>query len=294
MYASQPRNASDYACVKLCYFIEQCRKSDSKILHEFAFSEATCLALATFYIEWNEKNQHRSLRQVLELVATLISTNPDKSTAMSIKFRILRRTISIIAHHFSLPLVKPALKALEYFLNKSVISTMELTQVSSEINNSVGSTSVSAEASGITERMQLDSCVSTIFEWMCLPETSPAAGKFLVTLFKVLGKPPKTTLQDPKARITLWYHWIWRGLATHPDSVDNIKNHVFSPLFKLDRSGSLEFLYYLTAETAIDVLECEGLNAQALLLLSAIEVGKKFGLVDTPGMVCEALAGMRR
>jgi hypothetical protein len=295
VHASQPRLTVSNACVKLCYFIEQCRKSDSKILREFAFSEATCLDLVSFYIEWNEKNQHRSLRQVLDLIATLITINPEKSISKSVKFWILRRTVSIITHHSALPLVKPALKVLEYLLHKGVASVTDLVDVYGEINPPSRSAKKLAETTKALGAMQLDSCVSTVFEWMRLPDTSPAAGKFLVTLFQVLLVKPSSRMisHDLNTHITLWHRWVRSGLSSHPESLDNIKNHVFSPLFRVDRSVSVKFLYYLTDQIALDVFESQDLDTQALLLLSAIEVGKKIGLVDESGREHEALPRMR-
>src|SRR5438045_9435172 len=77
--ASQPRHATGNACVKLCYFIEQCSKSSSTNVRKVAFSYSTCLDLFSFYVESNEKNQHRSMRQVLELLAKLMAQNSDES-----------------------------------------------------------------------------------------------------------------------------------------------------------------------------------------------------------------------
>jgi hypothetical protein len=126
-----------------------------------------------------------------------------------------------------------------------------------------------------------ESFVSVVFEWMTLPETSPVAGKLLVTLFQKIRTD--LSLPDVEKYSTLWQRWIHYGLAKHPDSLENIKNHLFPPLFKLDRTGSLEFLQDLAKQNSMGGLNNSDLDAQAFLLLSAMEVGKKSGLVDELG-----------
>jgi hypothetical protein len=279
--ASQPRHASGNACVKLCYFLEQCRKSASVILREVAFSQRTCLDLFNFYIEWNEKNQHRSMRQVLELHTSLITLNPDKRVSSTVKMEILERVLSIITHQSAQPFVKPSFKVLECFLSKDTISVTELMEVYG------GSVFVGSRANFRRHVQNVDdpnlwhSFVYAVFEWMSLPDTSPAAGKLLVTLFqKFRVVSTENESSDGDAYTILWQRWIRHGLTRQPDSLENIKNYLFPPLFKLDRMGSLEFLQDLARESHVEDLESQESDAQAFLLLSAMEVGKKSGLVD--------------
>lgn len=283
--ASQPRHASGNACVKLCFFLEQCRNSPSAILRKVAFSRRTCIDLFNFYVEWNEKNQHRSMRQVLELLASLITFNPDKTAASAIKIELLQRLISIITHQSAQPFVKPSFKVLECFLSKSTISVTELMEAYGA--------SVTIESLAIAQSHPRDLCgaklkdsfVSAVFEWMHLPYTSPAAGKLLVTLFqkRKTESMQNTSLAVENSTIP-WQEWIRHGLARRPDSLENIKNYLFPPLFKLDRQGSLYFLQDLANQKSMESLSGSEMDAQTFLLLSALEVGKKFGLVDESSM----------
>jgi hypothetical protein len=277
--ACQPRHVSGNACIKLCYFIEQCSKASSSSTQRVAFSFSLCLDLFTFYVEWNEKNQHRSMRQVLDLMAMLISRNPDDAIAKAVKTEILQRLVSIINQDSAHSFAKPAFKVLECFLSKGTVSLMEL--IAAHKESHYVSTSISLLPEQARGAARADSSVSAVFEWMSFPETSPGAGKLLVTLFSLLRKEtPVIFFQGTQSFTALWQRWIYNGLAKNPDSLENIKNYLFPPLFKMDRTGSIEFLKDLAQGHNFQNIESQDRDANVFLLLSVMEVGKKFGLVD--------------
>lgn len=220
------------------------------------------------------------MRQVLELLGSLISLNPDEYSSDSVKKAILQRLVSIITHQSAQPLVKPAFKSLECFLGKGTISTGALIdcyedQVSSFRRDLDGSSE---------KESHWDSFVSEVFEWLTLSDVSPAAGKFLVTLFVKLRNEFGRSHIRTADHTVLWQRWIRNGLSRNPETLENVKNYLFPHLFKLDRSGSLLFLGYLNSQGPISGLQIQDSNAHSLLQLAAIEVGKKSGLVEDQGM----------
>lgn len=269
--AAQPRHASGNACIKLCHFIEQCRASQSSSLKEAAYSEKTCLDLFNFYLEWNEKNQHRSMRQILDLLTSLLNSHPNKSVSKSVVAIIVERLLSIISHQASQPLVKPAFKILEHLVGKGIISIDDLA--------TPGNKSPLLNKLDVTSST-LDIIVSETFQWMNLQEVSPSAGKFLVSLFKVSKELATQDQSDEtKDHTRLWQRWISEGLSKNPDALENIKNYLLPPLFKLDRVGSLAFLQDLNQKGPLN-MEGQDMESESLVHLSAIEVGKKAGLVE--------------
>ena len=275
--AAQPRYASGNACIKLCYFIDQCRTSKDARLQDLAFSEKTALMLFNFYLEWNEKNQHRSMRQVLELLSLLVCHNPDENCSDAVTKAILQKVLSIIAHQSSQPLVKPAFKLLEYFLGKDTISTKALINCYEDQNTD--------DLDMSSDRDLLwDFFISEVFAWLAWPDVSPAAGKFLVTLFVKLRYEAAGSLLHTVNHISMWQRWIRNGLSKNPETLENVKYYLFPPLFKLDRPGSILFLGGLSSEGLFSGSQIEESKAQSLLQLAAIEVGKKSGLVEEPSM----------
>jgi hypothetical protein len=278
--AAQPRHASGNACIKLCYFVEQCRNSKASKIQESAFSENTSLKMFNFYIEWNEKNQHRSMRQVLEVLNSLISLNPDEDSSDAVTKAILQRVLSIITHQAAQPLVKPAFKSLESFLGKGTISTGALIDC---YEKQIAATRPNFDVESGGDSFW-DSFMSEVFEWLTLPDISPATGKFLVTLFVKLRNESKRSFIHTTNHSVLWQRWIRNGLSKNPETLENVKNYLLPHLFKLDRPGSMLFLSDLNSQGQLSGLQIRESNAHSLLHLAAIEVGKKSGLVEEPSM----------
>lgn len=221
------------------------------------------------------------MRQVIELLSSLIHKNPDQEARAALKTSILERSVSIITHQAAQPLVKPAFKALECFLSKRTISTQELIGVYKHLNRRAAS---SMRSDDLTELdAAWDSFFGGVFEWMTLADVSPAAGKFLVTVFRELRN---CSVETSSKHLTLsWQRWIREGLKIQPEALENVKNYLFPPLFKLDRAGSLIFLEELNTQSSVWNMCNENFDAQSLLQLAAIEVGKKSGLIEEPKSV---------
>lgn len=219
------------------------------------------------------------MRQIIELVSSLINKNPRPSTKQDIKNAILHRDLLIVCHKDAQPLVKPAFKSLESFVTKRTVNSQDLLQA---YRNVIEGRSVYENDPGFDGQESWDGLIAEAFSWMSLPDVSPAAGKFLVTVFRAVRG---TQHNDDLNFTVLWHRWIQEGLEKVPESLENVKYYLFPPLFKLDRPGSIRFLQDLndaklglkTNETALD--------AQALLYLAAIDIGKKTGLVE--GEVCD-------
>ena len=221
------------------------------------------------------------MRQVLELTSSLIALQPDKDISASVKRAILKRTLTTINHRAAQPLVKPAFKSLECFLGKSSISIKDLMN-SYEVEE--GLPGISTDQDSLLDSPYWDDFVSGVFDWMAMPDISPAAGKFLVTLFGQLRKLSNESESSNSKYTVLWQRWVRKGLKKNPAALENVKNHLLSPLFKLDRPGSLAFLGDLNEQRPASNLRRPELDSHSLLRLAAMEVGKKAGLVEEPSM----------
>ena len=227
------------------------------------------------------------MRSVVEILSSLISLDPEGWISYSIKEQILQRIVEILAHRAAQPLVKPAFKALECFLSKAAVSPQDLLRVyKPRVPSQVCSSSECIHG--------WDDFISQVFDWMALADISPAAGKLIVTLFVQLRKSSGASENLTACSLLSWQRWIGKGLEDNPDALENVKNHVFSPLFKIDRIGSLAFLKELNQRKDIATETVKDLDAHSLLQLAAMEVGKKAGLVEEPGKrFCLSTQGMR-
>lgn len=273
--AAQPRKSSSQACVKLCGFVQLCAKSNHDGIRRWAFTRDTSMRLFDFYIEWNEHDQHRSMRLVLDVLTTTFSRNADPEVGRAIMTTILDTLVSIITRRSTRPLVKSSLHCVVHFLSKQAVTLDDLATTYRRVD---------PEVRDVATLALWASLVSVMFSWMDLHYVCPIAGKFIVNIFTGLtnlcasGSWPD--LDSFGART--WQQWIQDGLRSDMRRLESVKTYVLTPLFSADRRSSLEFLKIYN-EQSLETKDALS-GDWALLRLAILEVGKKAGLVDEPGM----------
>lgn len=231
------------------------------------------MRLFDFYIEWNEHDQHRSMRLVLDVLTTTFSRNPNTEVGKAIKTTIMDTLVSIISRQSTRPLVKSSLHCVVHFLSKQAITLDDVAETYRRINPDVSKLST----------IELwKSLVAVMFSWTDMHYVCPIAGKFIVNVFSGLQSMAVEGSHPELAGfgVQTWQEWIQDGLAANMNRLESMKNYVITPLFVVDRRSSLELLKIYNQQSSDDGL----LSEWALLRLSILEVGKKAGMVDEPGM----------
>lgn len=272
--AAQPRSSSGNSCVKLCGFVEQSSKSHSQVLRVWSFTRNVTLRLFNFYIEWNESDNHRSMRLVLELLPRLIRRNPDEEMSQSTKRDILDNLVAIVARISAKPLAKSAIKALDHLLTRDSVSVDEI------YSSYVTLQQREPPGDGIEVWKSL---FFELFHWMRLHFVCPVAGRFIFVLYRALRH--KTPEKATALTIEIWHQWLLEALTEDPSILEPIKNYVFLSLFKADKRDALLFLRRMNNYEAVSANTNLDLDIPALLQLAALETGKKVGLVEEPGNV---------
>ncbi|EPE03524.1 heat repeat protein [Ophiostoma piceae UAMH 11346] len=286
---SKSRVSSVNACAKLCGFVQHCARAaaTTPAAASWAFRDTTTLRLFHFYIEWNEKDQHRSLKLVLDLVALLVTQNPDAATKAALRATILQTLVAIISHKSTRPLVKSSIGSLHHLLSKGVYQYEEVAQAyraekeaaSQEEPDDATPAPMSIDSPSLDVWQQF---VDDMFAWMTLHYVCPVAGKLLVAVFAYLRTSVDESRRPvfPGFTVDLWLQWLRDGLTAHPGILEDVKLYFFIPLFKADRTSSLQLLETLNKHSDASL----GTTSAAVLQLAALEVGKKAGLVDDPGL----------
>ncbi|KAK7711354.1 hypothetical protein SLS64_005377 [Diaporthe eres] len=257
--ASQPRGSTADACVKLC--------------------EKTSHDLFDFFIEWNEKDQHRSMRLVLDLVSFLVTQNPLPQVKEDVKADLLHTTTAVIARKSTRPLVKSCTTALGHLLTKSVLTLEDVAQMYQSMRPDL------SEQPAI---ILWQEWVVDVFRWMELHYVCPAAGKLLGIVFSGLfgSFPSRGCLGErtPALDATTMRRWLETALAANPELLESIKNYFLAPLFKSDRALSIALLQELHQMQPQDEAHARSdeLDTAALLHLAALELGKKASIVFEP------------
>lgn len=277
--ASQPRGSTADACVKLCGFVSLCAKSKDDTLTAWAFSEKTSQDLFNFFIEWNEKDQHRSMRLVLDLLSFLIIQNPSPQVREDLKTDLLHTMTAIIARKSTRPLVKSCITALSHLLMKSILTLEDVAQMYQSMRPDL------AEQPAI---ILWQDWVAEIFRWMELPYVCPVAGKFLGIIFSGLHGSSTSCgcrgERTPELDATTIRRWLEAALVANPELLESIKNYFLAPLFKSDRALSIALLKELHQAQPEEGrhTRSDELDTAALLHLAALELGKKASIVDEP------------
>lgn len=264
--------------IRLCGFIEQCCKSNSEEARDWAFSSDLYLRLLDLYLEWNEADAERSLRLVLDLLADLMSRNQARPHFEATKLTVLDTLVSIVARRSIKPLEKSAIMVLDRFLAKSVVSLREVGTRYKEV--------MGLELA-ISDLQLWKSYFEELFNWMKIQFVCPVAGKFVATVYKQLRAESEAgflSCSEKKLTVELWHEWLLEFLMLDPTLLEGIKNYIFIPLFKSERTESLAFLEMMnrldkgTVSTQVDM------DVPATLRLASLEVGKRVGLVEEPGI----------
>lgn len=213
------------------------------------------------------------MKLVLDLLPRLIRRNPDEKDGQETKSAILDNLVSIVTGKSSKPLAKSAIKALDHLLAKDIVTLDE-----------IRSSYVTLQQKG-TSKKPLDVWKSFLFElfhWMTLHFVCPTAGRFIVCLYRGLRSQDKRGTSG-QLSVETWHIWLLEAINEEPSIIESVKNYIFLPLFKADKSEALDFLKRMNEDEAVSAGHEIDINLPALLQLAALEIGKKVGLVEEPG-----------
>jgi hypothetical protein len=224
--ASRPKALSGNACLTLCKFVENSAKAQSVELRQWSYSQAVVESLFDFYVEWDESDHHRSMRLVLDVVIQLLKENPDAEAANATRHKLITNTVSIIIGTVTKPAAKSALKTLDYFLAKGVLTVDELKLFYVACRSAPGAEPPSGPE---LELEPWRSFFGELFHWTGLHFVSQTAGKLMVTLYLGLRRQGTTTT-EAVLPIQTWLDWLLVALEKDPTLLETMKIYYFFPL----------------------------------------------------------------
>ena len=253
-----------------------CSKSEAASLQRWASSEAVVTQLFESYIEWDESDQRRSAKALLDLVIQLLKDSQKQIGRETTTMVILRDLISVIRGTSTKPIIKAAIKACESFLAKGVMSVRSFGDI---YLNSM------PHGSALKEQEMWSKIFAELLQWTRVHTVCPIAGKFVVSLYRALRERRS---EEFFLEVGVFKQWLLELLSQDPTMLEPMRNYIFGPLFKGDRQEAMSFLHSLDMSN----LQTEGdqdLHLPQLFQLAAFEAGKRVGLVEEPGMAPEIL-----
>lgn len=183
---------------------------------------------------------------------------------------ILDALVALIVKESTRPQAKSAIVSVDHLLNKDVFSMSEVGESYRHTRQLAPSTSDFELWKGL--------CFE-LFCWADLPHVCAVAGKLLVTILRRLA------VQDCDAfGPQTWRVWLQEFVSLRPNLLEPTKNYILAPLSKADRAGFLELLRGLNRAVPLTEIQSGVIGTPAFFQLSVLEVGKKNGLVEDPGM----------
>lgn len=227
-----------------------------------------------FYLEWYEHDPHRALRLVLDFLVTSTAQNPCPRTGQVINEHVLETLVLIITRKYPKLLTKSGLQCLDHFWTKRAFQLDDIARKLRDTEPSLA----------ITSKLGLWRCFSFhLFSWMEQAYVGPLSGKCLVHVFRELVKEDSTTDQDSERfSVDLWLGWLKDAQTQYPGILEDVKNYVLVPIFKTDKASALLLLQTFNRTEALTSSQGELADGAFMLQLAALELGKRFGLVEEP------------
>ena len=214
------------------------------------------------------------MKHVLDLLPVLIARNASLEAPSTIKPVALDKLLEIISGRSTKPLIKSAIKALNFLFNKHIFSLDEIIQSYKNVTQS-----------SLPGLFLWKAFLVELFDWMKLQHISLQAGKLIADVYRALRKQPDGERLGERE----WHEWLLEVLSASPKLLEPIKTHVFVPIFKEDRQTSLAFLSEVMRTSS--AFQTQDLGVSAFFQLALLEVGKNHGIVEEPGTFVYFLIG---
>ena len=183
--------------------------------------------------------------------------------------------------------VKPAIQALEHFINVGLVTAREVVSYTIKVSGGSQAASGAGRASllkGRTESttVQRDEAVENfamnVLEWVRFPDCAPAAGRFLCTFFQSLNADTNDQSFSDET-IPLWIYPVKQAINRHLEHLEIFEHHVLPGLLTLSPTDTRAFLKTLSLrdlkpgtvgpDAATNILLC--------LLIAKVAAPLKFG-----------------
>ena len=234
----------------LCGFIEQCDVSSVPELRDLCFSTAAWTKAFNIVLERSERHKTKPVRRLLLTLTQILNKHEQCNVKLSLIGHALSRAIRTICGQPDTASVKPAIQALEHFINVGLVTAREVVSYAIKVSGGSQTASEAGRASlweGRTEStlVQRDEAVEnfamSVLEWVQFPDCAPAVGRFLCTFFQSLNADSSDrTFSDET--IPLWIYPVKQAINRHLEHLEVFEHHVLPGLITLSPTDTHAFL----------------------------------------------------
>ncbi|KAL1847167.1 hypothetical protein Plec18170_008731 [Paecilomyces lecythidis] len=303
--ASTSASHTTTTCNAVSGFLDAALVSRNYATRQIALSQKTWLSVFEVYVDRFEDAKPKPMKQVLNSLLKILGQYSDTGEVEALLSRAGEMILPSIIIGEPRSRLKVSLLSLEIFIRKNAISPSQLmSMVSNWLKDYgdrwrpvfgqyhetwLGGSSMDGSVSGE------DNSHTTVARTFTLAlliratsaEVASAAGAVLAALFqKIKAALPSTEniYRDPTNSLPVWVAPAKQIMLRNMDSLDIMSNHMLSPLFTVDSAGFRNFVYQLPIQILLSGDMTEAPLDEFSLLFSALQIGKKVGLVHEDGV----------
>lgn len=240
----------------LCGFLEQCSTSPEPRIRNFSYGMETWTRAFDIYLTKSENKKPKPLRRLLLTLARLVTKHPvniDKELLLG--NAICTATKAIRKKHDSD--IKPAIQALEHFLNRDLISAAEIAQITKPEDlglfrmRSMDKEYQNTDSQQQRIKQSVQKFALSVLEWIQYPDCAPAAGRFLHVFFKSHQESPygDAVHASDEGIPPLWIIPVRQFLERYQGHSEVFEIHILPDLLRLGSTDVKAFLKTLPFES---------------------------------------------
>jgi hypothetical protein len=220
-----------------------------------------------------------------QLLGALIALLPgyDFEERTTIEKRALASILSTLLAQSDQGKVKASFQVLAIFFSKQVVNLGSFVDYLLDFN---GQPPI-LHADSNSRHLALQAFTRKLFDWVQYQDSAPAAGQAICILLQRIEEAGSKgdAIGDSSKRPPFWVEPLLASLKDHPESMINLRYHVFPNLFAMDIQDYIHFLDHIGLQKTFDVvrIETENRNRENSflkdLLYAALQVGKEAGFV---------------
>jgi hypothetical protein len=241
-------------------------------------------------LDRSEGAKGKSMRQLLGVLVELLPKYSD-TQRKTIETQALACIFRTLLAQSDQGKVKASFQVLVMFFSKNVISLEQFVDCLLAFEGRP----LVADANS-SKDLVLRNFTRKLFDWVQYQDSAPAAGQAICALLQCVddvNNRVKVT-EDSSTPLPFWVEPLLASLRDHPESLLNLRYHVFPTLFTMDIQDYICFLNHIGLHKLFAGAKFEGVITSSSgeeyifrnLLYAALQVGKETGFVLD---ICEGL-----
>lgn len=235
----------------LCGFLDICSTCHSHHWASLCFCRSTCEEILHILLVKSGNFKAKPAKQLLITLVKILSNYPDKREGLTLIDTVINCCVRSLTEQGISQSTKSSMQALEFLLNKEVITAENILIVSTRISslNREERLDVPLVYSSVAFRVAVEGFVSHVLRWVRYPDCASAISRFLPCFFESLNACRAAEVANTNGESTpsaselpYWIGPVKRSLARDISLLESFEHHVLPGLLRLNLKDAEIFL----------------------------------------------------